>query len=293
MHLRYTLTILSTLFTINCAPMPELYSEKLPIALIDQEYSYQFEAVVDGDPDRLSYELMNGSLPEGFAFTSEGALTGTSALTGVYSFDVNAIYDVSDFVEVMSGIGMIMEVACEVDSDCDNIDSSDYHSHDTFELFITEASTNSVCPLPDDESTSGYYFCLGELTANDLDSENNLILDVTLFEGFEEAKDSEHTEIELELTYDSAIFEVDQDKMNKDILREAADYTAAQIQINAATPGTIMISLTAQDKSFSMSGRLLDIPLRLLQAPEATSDFSIAVSVDTNVTVISGSYSPI
>ncbi len=294
MHLRYTLLILSILFAANCAPTPALYSEKIPIALVDEDYSYQFEAVVNGDRDRLSYEIIDGDLPEGFTLITEGELTGKASATqtGLYSVNVASTYDVSDFVEFMSGVGMIMDVACDIDSECDNEDTSS-HSRDTFELFVTEPSSNPSCPLPDDETTTGLYICLGELTADDLDSENNLILDVTLFEGYEAAEDSELSQIDLELAYDSAVFEVDQDQMNQDILRESAGYTESTIQIDAATPGIISISLTAQDKSFSMSGRLLDIPLHLIEAPEAVSDLSLSVTVDTEVTIINGSYSPI
>ncbi len=242
----------------------KLKDDPLNIGVLDEEY---YEALGFSDnsgafsSNDYIFALEAGDLPDGLTLTSDGEISGTPTSLGLYEFVVQ-LYSIDDGYS----------------------DDSVSTDSDTLEIFVTEASTNEDCPLPNDDTTTETYVCAGSGFLESLAEGESFDLDINYFVDFEQSFAYEINRISFSIVYDDSVFELDENELNSQILREASDSVNATVSFNNDTAGTLKVTVTTDDEnSFRFSGRLLDIPFYAKSdIPAAEYAFDIAITKVTS-----------
>ncbi|MCP5464183.1 MAG: putative Ig domain-containing protein [Deltaproteobacteria bacterium] len=250
--------LISLIFLTNCGA--KIYEETLNIAVLNQNYNEHLYAV-DQDLEVVERSDMvftktKGNLPSGIALDAEGYLTGIPTEVGNFEFQVT-VYAI------------------------DNYFGSDNVTEDAewFTLFVTEASSNAACPNPDNETSSEIFICAGSIETNDLEEGDELNVDINLHVQLSKAKKYDIEEIRFMISYDDSLFRVDENALNSLLLREAATRSEASVRFETNVSGDIIVALTAQGENFHKPGRIIDLPLVLIDTPEdgAEADFTVTI----------------
>lgn len=223
-------------FTISCGP--KLESNPLPIGLLDTFYEHQFTSVSRFAGDETFYSITNGDLPLGLELSADGEIYGYPEETGLFDFEVT-----------------VYQVDYGYDGDSVSSDS------DTFEIFITEPSSNANCPLPTDTTVSEIFICAGSGILDGLYVGESFDLDITYYINPSDAESLNIQTVQFSVTFDATHFEIDEENLNSILLREASSSANTDVSFDAETEGELVITLTTHDEdAFELSGRLLDIP---------------------------------
>lgn len=247
MKFRPLILALFILFIINSACSHNLHSTSLKIGVLDQTYYDTFYVEANGWNwgDETVLTLSSGSLPPGLYLSSNGELNGTPTEVGDFVFRINA-YSIS---------------YSDIFDDDDDVD----RDAETYDLFITEASTNEFCPSPDDETLIETYLCLGDLSYDSLSAGTPIDLDMNFFVSFDYGMDYEFTALDFSVFYDPTQFEPIESQLTSQILREAATRTNATVTFSEPTEGELRIVVTVSENTLHKSGRLMDLPFQALQ----------------------------
>lgn len=234
-----------------------LVTGTMPVALIDTRYSYDVNVEREWTDDQsYTIEKTEGTFPTGILINDEGLIYGTPTQTGEFPFELT-LYEGTDSVE--------------------------FGDSEDFLLFVTEASTNDQCPLPNREDLTEVYLCVGAPTIAP-DETLNFTLDLTLYLDPERAARFELHTLEIVLTYDPAVLEPDTDLFTSQVLREAATAASATFTYTNDTPGTLRITLeTDTDEIFEWPGRLLDLPFHIIDGATLTDATAMSLSDATHV----------
>lgn len=231
----------------------------LPIALLNEDYVYNFE-VHEGWADfwdsSTSTELYGGNLPSGVGISSNGLLFGTPRELG--AFDFRVLVQDNDFLE-----------------------DDSWPDAEWFTFFVTEASTNEDCPRPNDETTTEIYLCLGDIEAGTVVMGDEFNLDVNYFVNLDSAGDYDIITLSFTIVYDPAAFGIDSDSLTSSLLREAvrADATVA---FDSSTAGQLGIVISNSARPFTRAGRILDIPFSaLLDLDQEEYPFTLTINAIT------------
>lgn len=230
----------------------EIQTTRLPIALLNEVYSYQLAVELDWDVTDYSVEQTDGDLPSGLEVDEDGEISGTPREVGLFSFEVTLYV---------------------VDSD-DPIDSTEsYADSADLQIFVTEANTNNSCPSPDDETIDELYVCGGEVSIQ-LADQDSVDFDVNYYVNPDVGSALDATSLVLNITYDAALLSLDPEELSSAILREAASEVDATISFDTATAGTLMVTLeSGEGQFFRRAGRLFDLPFHVVStAPEGEID---------------------
>jgi len=246
----------------NCGA--RLKDDPLNIALLDTEYyenlSFSDTGAALSSNDYI-FSLYSGDLPEGFTLTAEGEISGTPTALGLYEFDVK-LYSIDE-------------------GSSDDSVSTDI---DTLSILVTEASTNSDCPLPTDDTTTETYVCAGSGFLATLAEGDSFDLDINYFVELANSFEYEIDRISFSITYDETLFTLDDNDLNSQILREAAEGVGATVTFNNDTAGVLKVTLQTTDEkeSFRFSGRLMNIPFYAKSnVPADSYDFALAITKTT------------
>lgn len=242
----------------------KLKDDPLNIGVLDEEYyealSFSDNSGAFNNNDYI-FSLESGDLPLGLTLNSDGEITGVPISLGLYAFVVK-LYSIDD--------GYYSDDSVATDTD-------------NLEIFITEANTNEDCPAPNDDTTTETYICAGSGFLESLAEGESFDLDINYFVDFENSFEYEINRLSFTITYDDTYFELNENELNSQILREASDGVDATVSFNNDTAGALKITLTTDDdESFRFSGRLLDVPFYAKSdVPAGEYDFTVAI---TNVT---------
>ncbi|EKD51842.1 MAG: hypothetical protein ACD_62C00170G0016 [uncultured bacterium] len=254
-----------SLFCSACGA--NLYSESLSIALVNEQYTYQLYAEDESwsvfDDALLLFAQTGGVLPDGVSVGSNGLISGVPTEVGNFEFRITA-YAIDDEWDVWDD-------CCEDDEDV----TSD---REWFTLFVTEASTNEYCPWPNDEQTSGLYFCAGNLVQTSLNADESVDLDITYFIDFNNAKGYAIDTLEFTVFFDPEFFYVESSTLSSQILREAATRAGASLEITIGDD-YVTFFVQGQDMDFNRSGRLVDLPIFASQNL-AEGDYYFPIIID-------------
>ncbi len=250
--------ILILLVITGCYGRFDLKSKTLPTAVKGSNYQYEF--VIDEEGlsflDDYYAVLQDGNLPDGMGITYDGYLIGSPEETGSFHFRVQ-IGDVADSEE----------------------ENESFADSEWYTLFVTEASTNSNCPQPDEENVSEIYVCLGAVEESGLAAGDSFILDLNLYINPDKLKSYALKKLVISIAYDPAQFSVDNDTLNSSVLREAATHTSTGIDFDSTTSGVLKVTLTSE-KFFSRSGRYADLPF-VLATDLADGDYNFSLSIES------------
>lgn len=250
------------LLTVFTACGHDLHSESLKIGVLNQTYYDTFYVEEEGWTwgDDTVLAVTSGSLPTGLYLTSSGEIIGTPTSVGDFEFRVTAYSFSYSF------------------DDDDDVD----RDSETYDLFVTEASTNGNCPSPDNESLNDTYYCLGDLTYDTLAAGTAIDLDMNLFVSFEYGEEYEFTALDFSVFYDPAQFEPIESELTSQILREAATRTGAIVTFSEPAAGELRISVTVSENTLHKSGRLMDLPFQAVQnVPAGEYPFEIVFNAVT------------
>lgn len=203
------------------------------------------------------FTLEAGDLPEGLYLYSDGEISGEPTTPGLYSFAVQ-LYSIDEGYDEDS-----------VSSDIE-----------TFDIFVTEASTNINCPSPDDDTTIETYICAGSGYLDTLAFGESFDLDINLFVDFENASEYNINRISFSIAYDDSLFELNEEELNSQLLREASESVDATVRFNTDTAGVLKVTLETDDEnSLHYSGRLLNIPFYATNdIPAGSYDFATTIT---------------
>ncbi|MBF0107211.1 MAG: hypothetical protein HQM16_18015 [Deltaproteobacteria bacterium] len=258
--------IIITLIVISLtlsACWSELYVAHLSTALINESYSFQLAVDNDDlewdlfDDSYYVYSLTGGRPPVGTYVTSSGAIVGTPAETGNFSFEVT-MHDI----------------------DYESFGEDDVSSDSKwYTLFVTKRSTNTDCPAPNDEDTTDIYICSGLVEKETLAQNESFELDINFFVDYTRASAYAISEIDFTITYDSTLFAIDPVRLTSLLLKEAATRVDSTVLYDNTTAGQLKITITAHENTLHKSGRIIDIPFYALSdVPAGQSDFSILIN---------------
>jgi hypothetical protein len=173
----YTVIFLCLIALILSACGANLHVTSLDVALINEDYSYQLEAVDDSweilDNNELVFLSDSAGLPAGMYVSSDGVVFGTPEELGVYEFYVT-VYAIDDF-------------------DWYEWDESYYddgvtEDAETLTLLVTESSSNSNCPSPGNRDANEIYVCLGSLATDSFLTDEIFDLDINYFINIDDAE---------------------------------------------------------------------------------------------------------
>ena len=235
-----------------------LHSTSLKIGVLNQTYYDTFYVEEQGWNwgDDTVLTLTSGGLPPGLYLSSNGELNGTPTAVGDFIFCVSA-YSFSNYSPF------------EDDDDVDR-------DSETYDLFVTEASTNELCPSPDDETLTETYLCLGDLSYDSISAGTALDLDMNFFVSFDYGMDYEFTALDFSVFYDPTQFEPIENELTSQILRESATRTNATVTFSEPTDGELRIVVTVRENTLHKSGRLMDLPFQAVQnVPAGEYPFTI------------------
>lgn len=256
--------LLSSLCVLLTACGAKLKDDPLNVGVLD-EYYYEELGFSDNSGAFSSndyiFALEAGDLPDGLNLTTSGEISGTPTSLGLYEFAVK-LYSIDDGYS----------------------DDSVSTDTDTLEIFVTEASTNEDCPMPNDDTTAETYICAGSGFVESLAEGESFDLDINYFVDFEQSFAFEINRVSFSITYDESLFELDENELNSQILREAAESVDATVSFNNDTAGTLKVTVTTDDEnSFRFSGRLMDVPFYAKSdIPPADYDFAVAITKITS-----------
>lgn len=238
-----------------CACVTNLHSNSLKIGVLNVAYDDSF--AVEDDPwswnNGTALLVTGGSLPPGIQLTGSGQLIGTPTQVGDFSFSVTAY----TFNNNWWG------------------DDDVYEDSEWYTFFVTEASTNTLCPDPADELTIETYACLGDIEKDNLAAGDAFTLDVNYFVDFNLGQSYDIVTLDFSVFYDEAAFAPVNDSLNSQILREAATRTNASV-IFESLPGELHVIVSAQTQNLHKSGRLIDLPFSALtDTPAGAYPFTV------------------
>ena len=73
----------------------KIKSDSLPDGTVGEEYSFSLESECGGD----EWFLQSGNLPPGISLSSDGDLSGTPTLAGIYTFTIGLLdYESDDYL---------------------------------------------------------------------------------------------------------------------------------------------------------------------------------------------------
>lgn len=256
----FLFALMALAFLPSCFNRMDLKSKTLNTALLDEYYEYFF-VIQHGWSDfwdnSHSTQFMEGSLPMGVGIASNGALFGTPTNLGEFDFRV-VVYDIDRYF--------------------DDIGYYSYSDAEWFFLFVTESSTNENCPLPNNQSFSEIYICLGEVSVENLSEGESFTLDVNFYVNLNESSSYNIDTLSFFIAYDEESFTLDADTLNSSRLREAATLADAEVSFDASIPGELGVVLTAVGQPFLRSGRILDLPFNAsVDLNQETYDFNLTI----------------
>ncbi|OVE82610.1 hypothetical protein BVY03_00555 [bacterium K02(2017)] len=255
-----------SIITTNCGI--DVVQSNLSIAVLDEPYAFQLQSRDEGlnwdlfDDSLQFYSQTSGYLPAGMYITSNGAVVGTPSQLGNYEFRVT-LHDVD-----YSYTG----------------DDEVYSDREWFTLFVTESSTNTACPKPNDETTKEIYLCVGDIASEELFENDEVSLDINYFIDFDFADEYAVDRISFTIFYDPTLFAIDDSRLNSLTIREAASRAQSTVHYVNTTPGELQVVIDAELFTLHKPGRLLDLPLRALRDMANESfDFNISVQEVVNL----------
>lgn len=274
----YAAILLCLLVLIFSACGANLHVTNLDVALLNEDYAYQLEAVDDSweifDNNELVFLSDSSGLPAGMYVSSDGIVFGTPAELGAYEFDVT-VYAIDDFDWY------------EWDEWDSGYDDGVTEDSETLTLLVTEASTNSNCPSPGNRDVNEIYVCLGSLATDTLLTDEIFDLDINYFINIDDAETLNVISVGFSITYDSGFFALDDNMLNSQILREAATYADAIVTFDNTTSGILYVQLDSPSEYFDKPGRILDLPFYALQdLPLGSSTFTVSIEQISSETEI-------
>lgn len=275
----YAAILLCLLATVFSACGANLHVTNLDIALLNEDYAYQLEAVDDSweilDSNELVFLSDSSGLPSGMYVSSDGFVFGAAQELGTYEFDVT-VYAIDDFDWY------------EWDDWNEPYDDGVVtEDSETLTLLVTEASTNPNCPSPSNRDVNEIYVCLGSLATDSFGVDEIFDLDITYFINIDDAETLNVTSVGFSITYDSSLFALDDNMLNSQILREAATYADATVTFDNSTSGILYVQLDSSSEYFDKPGRILDLPFYALQdIPLGSSTFTVSMEQISSETEI-------
>ena len=242
---------------MGCFSKLDLTTETLDTALVNQPYDYHFSVDPGWDDwwdDSFVVRVYEGSLPAGMGVTADGELVGTPLELGDFDFRI-LVYDQDLFFE-----------------------NESWSDDEWFTLYVTEASTNSDCPSPDNEEVTEVALCLGSIETGELSAGDSVTLDVNFFVNADEAEHYDIRTLSFSVAYDPSLFAIDPASLNSTILREAATRSKATATYDTTVEGLLGVTLTEADKPFWRAGRLFDLPFTAAaDLPAAGYPFTLTI----------------
>ncbi len=253
-----------------------LHVTNLDVALLNEDYAYQLEAVDDSweilDKNELVFLSDSAGLPAGMYVSSDGIVFGTPEELGVYEFDV-AVYAIDDFDWY--------------EWDETYYDDGVTEDSETLTLLVTEPSSNSNCPSPGNRDVNEIYVCLGSLATDSFLIDEIIDLDINYFVNLDDTETLNVSFIEFSITYDSNFFALDDNMLNSQILREAATYADATVTFDNTIPGILYVQLAGSSEYFDKPGRILDLPFYAVQdVPLGSYAFTVTMEQISSETEI-------
>lgn len=239
-----------------------LKNDPLRIGVIDEEYTEQLSFSSSGgafSSDEHFFTLEEGDLPDGLLLGSDGEISGFPTTLGLFEFVVKLF-------------------SIDEGSDEDDVSSDT----ETFAIFVTEASTNEDCPAPNDEVVTETYICAGAGFLESLAAGDSFDLDITYFVDFAKAADYEINRITFTIAYDDTHFEIDDDELTSQILREAASVLDSAVSFTNAD-GLLTVTITTDEDALIYSGRLIDVPfIAKINVPADAYEFTTTITSITS-----------
>jgi hypothetical protein len=225
--------------------MTNLHTRPLKTAVVDHTYNDSFFVENNSWGNwGLSTVLTvtGGALPNGIILSSNGQLSGTPTQVGDYGFRVTSYTFDNDYFS----------------------DDDVYEDSEWFGLFVTEASTNSLCPDPSDVTVTEIFVCLGDIETETWAANEDVTLDVNYFVDFDNGNDYDIFTLDFSIFYDDTLFAPDANKLNSQILREAATRTDATVSFTQVSSDELRVVIQATSKNLHKAGRILDLPFQAL-----------------------------
>lgn len=259
----------------------DLHGANLTNAILDVNYNFHLFAEDDSwslyDNSYLFFVQSRGHLPGGVFVEPNGTIYGVPTEVGNFEFRVTVyVFESYDLWDLFF-----------YDSYYDDYTSAD---SEWYTLFVTESSTNSDCPSPANETTKETFVCLGSPEVETLAEDENFDLDINFFVDFQKSKEYAINVIDITIHYDDALFKIDSNFLNSQILREAATRINSTVSFDDDTPGELRIIVTGHDSNFHKSGRLMDLHFTTLQ-DIAAGDYDFTLTIN-NISSVSNNSLP-